>query len=73
MSTVELKKVNGINGTYDSKGTNGTVSPDEISPEDDVEVKSGKEKKKEPMTGVFEVVGLNPLKKIHKNIFSLLS
>ncbi|RUS84570.1 hypothetical protein EGW08_007665 [Elysia chlorotica] len=53
MSGVELKNINKINGTSDSKETNGAVPHDGI--EDEVKVKTGKEKKKEPMTGVFEV------------------
>ncbi|GFO24715.1 multidrug resistance protein 1 [Plakobranchus ocellatus] len=58
MSSVELTKVNGINGSFEAKGTksNGAVAANGGSPEPDVEIKSGKEKKeKQPMTGIFEV------------------
>ena len=61
MSSVELKKVSGINGKLDSNGTNGAAAPNGTTGTtelDDVEIKTGKDekKKKEPMTGVFEVV-----------------
>ncbi|GFR64849.1 multidrug resistance protein 1 [Elysia marginata] len=56
MTSVELKKINGVNGNFDSNGTNGAASIDNKSPDDDVEIKTGKEKKKkEPMIGIIEV------------------